>query len=174
MHARQPAFSLVEVVVVIGLLSLVTGLVVANVENLIPAFESTPVEVKFRQAVREARIQAATDNRPVYLRYNPSSEDFDIIEQSAQPDEEEPLFTDSPYYRPELEVEFLPVPADDYGGLNRFGGIDAAEPVPYLTFHPSGVSTPAHIRFRWRNGDEATLTLDPFSSGPLADKELFQ
>jgi prepilin-type N-terminal cleavage/methylation domain-containing protein len=175
--SRRPGFTLVEIVIVIGLLSLVTGLVVANVETLLPAFQSTPLEVKFRQAAREARIAAATSNRPTYLRFDAAAEEFRVIEKSAasEPEGGEPAadLAASPYFTPEVTVDFFPIAAEQQGTTGSLG-YGADEPVPELTFHPSGASTPARIVIRWRTGEESVLTLDPFSSGPLASKELFQ
>jgi prepilin-type N-terminal cleavage/methylation domain-containing protein len=176
--SRRPGFTLVEIVIVIGLLSLVTGLVVANVETLLPAFQSTPLEVKFRQAAREARIAAATSNRPTYLRFDAAAEEFRVIEKSAAaaPEDGEPAPLDlsaSPYFTPEVTVDFFPIAAEEQGVIGG-SGRGADEPVPELAFHPSGTSTPARIVIRWRTGEESVLTLDPFSSGPLASKELFQ
>lgn len=175
--SRRPGFTLVEIVIVIGLLSLVTGLVVANVETLLPAFQSTPLEVKFRQAAREARIAAAISNRPAYLRFDAAAEEFRVIEKSAtaapEGGEASPDLSASPYYTPEVTVDFFPIAAEEQGVIGG-SGRGADEPVTELAFHPSGTSTPARIVIRWRTGEESVLTLDPFSSGPLASKELFQ
>ncbi len=170
---RSSGFTLVEIIIVLGLMSLVAGLVITNVEKLLPAFQSTPLEVKFRQAVRESRIVAATSNRPVYLRFDAQAEEFRLVQQSEE-SAGEPAVEDSPYFTPEVTVEFFPIAAEEEGGVNYFSGIDSTEPVPQLVFHPSGASTPARVRFHWRTGEESILTLDPFSSGPLASKELFQ
>ncbi|MBC2592726.1 prepilin-type N-terminal cleavage/methylation domain-containing protein [Ruficoccus amylovorans] len=170
---RPSGFTLVEIVIVIGLMSLVAGLAIANFDTILPAFQSTPPEVKFRRAVREARIAAATTSRPAYLRYDALAEEFRVIEKAAAA-QEEPESADTPYFTPELTVEFLPIAAEKEGAIGGFGGLDATEPVPQLVFHPSGASTPARVRFRWRTGEESVLTLDPFSSGPLASKELFK
>ncbi|QYY34368.1 prepilin-type N-terminal cleavage/methylation domain-containing protein [Ruficoccus sp. ZRK36] len=169
--SRIRGFTLVEIVIVIGLLCMVTGLVVSNLENLLPAFQSTPLEVQFRKAVREARIKAATSNHPVYLRFDDVAEEFQVVDRApaSEEDMDAPVITN-----PEVTVEFFPVPAEAEGGLGRTSDVDWDEPLPQLQFHPSGVSQPAQVRFRWRTGEESVLSLDPFSSGPLASKELFE
>ncbi|MEM9226484.1 MAG: type II secretion system protein [Verrucomicrobiota bacterium] len=176
---QRSAFTLIEVVIVIGLISLVAGVAIANMDNLLGAFERTPPEVQFRHAVREARILAADEGRPAYVRFDSLEEAFKVIHSVTEPDEDadqSPLAatTDYGFSQPDVEVVFYPTPAEVYGGINRFDGIDSLEPLTQLAFHPSGASTPATIIIRERGRDELRLTLDSFSSGPQASKELFE
>jgi len=166
---------LIEILIVIALTSVLTGLVAFNIESIIGSFESVSIEEKFRKSVREARIAAAQESRPVYLRYDRAKEEFEVI-RGLSADEGASEFTHGSYafLDPEVEVTFYPIGATDQDGREPLSASLEVEPVPFLTFHPSGSSTPAEIHFRWRDGGQSTLTLDPFSSGPLASKELFQ
>ncbi len=153
-----------------------TGLVAVNFEAIIGSFESVSIEQKFRIAAREARIAAAQESRPVYLRYDRVGEEFEVVRQLADETGEESGFTrgSAVFLDPEVEVTFYRVAATDKDGRETLSAALEQEPVPFLVFHPSGSGTPADIHFRWRDGRQAVLTLDPFSSGPLASKELFE
>lgn len=162
-----------EILVVLAIMGMVSGLVVASFGNLIQAIEEEPIERVFRQTVREARILAATSKNTVYLSYNKEYSEFRLVERSQVSLEEEggededfdqPLFVEQTG-EPGLSIEFFPKVATRPNGFSS-GGEFAQEPAKYLSFHPSGVATAAKVVFT-DAGFTDSLTVDAFSSGPI-------
>ncbi|MGE9296445.1 MAG: pilus assembly FimT family protein [Puniceicoccales bacterium] len=190
-----PGFSLLEIVMVLGLLTILAGVVASmSFDSLFNAGQTKSAYEVFREATHEARIQALNESRIVYLSFDEEAQEFRLTKASKEPenfeiekprgfdawytqDEEEspPPDPDAPrevfpVFEDELEVEFRGVRAES-DGVAAFDREYTDEPIPHLVFHPSGVSSPAIAIFRFRNGDEEELTLDTLSNGPklLAD-----
>jgi len=185
------AFSLLEVVIVVGLIALIGGIVASmNLSAFFAAGETRPAAEIFRQATHEARIQAMNEATVVYLTFDREGQAFRLTKGNAPPvatddqfgiidgsfsyamgDEDGgPAVVEGPrtaftVFEDDLEVIFRGLRAGT-GGVLAFDREYTADPLPHLEFHPSGVSTPAIAIFRYRHGDETELTLDSFSNGP--------
>jgi len=156
---------LLEIIVVMALMATVTGVAVLSVAG-ITGVQDKPIERVFREYVREARIQAATTKNVVYLAYEKRRGEFILTERDGATVDH--FLSDEDFIEPsEWAVKFYPKLASESSfGLNSSASAYAYEPVPYLVFHPSGISTGAKIVFTEESGYENTLTLDRFSSGP--------
>lgn len=157
------AFSLLELLIIIGLIAMVTGLSIAAFGNIAAAVEQKPLEKQFWEAVEEARLQAAIDRRPVYLYFDRDQEAFGLVTGLPSgvvlPDQEQ----EANRRKVDKEVLFYPVAPNELG--NSFANRNWTEnPLPYLVFHPSGVSTPARVVIRTYE-DTQSILLDPFSNG---------
>ena len=185
---RQAGFTLVEMLIVTGLILMTVSLVVANFDRLALAMESKPVHQVFRAVAAEARYQAAAQSRTVYLTWDAENVRFRLNTDEAQPKETEDasFFDEEPEVDPEqaeLEANLEEIhenidantetqilfyrllsteSAKDSADENRY----ADEPVERLRFEPNGVATPALIIIR-NNEFEEEITLDAFSSGPI-------
>ncbi|WP_269539654.1 pilus assembly FimT family protein [Cerasicoccus fimbriatus] len=191
---RGRAFTLIEIVFALSLIALMAGFVASyNFESLLNNAGTKPAYEIFREATHEARLQAINEASVVYLSYDPESQKF-LLRTDAAPaiqeedsgfgtlptvnrygyleDEEddeavvEPASrTEFQVYDEDLEVIFRGLKAES-DGVADFSGEYFEEPLPYLVFHPSGVSSLAEVILRDANGDELVLTLDAFSNGP--------
>ncbi len=169
LSGQAKAFSLLETLIVIGLIAMVTGLSIAAFGNIAAAVEHKPLEKQFWEAVEDARLQAALDRKPVYLYFDRDQEHFGLVSGL-------PLGTTLPepgtggsLLPRDKEVWFYPVAPVEQG--TTFGSRGWTErPLPYLVFHPSGVSTPARVVIR-TYGDTQSIILDPFSNGVKPERE---
>ncbi len=73
---RRQGFTLIEIVLAIGLLVMLAGLVVINADAMLAGLGERPLPETLRKAVREARFLAAYNKEPVYLSYNRESGAF--------------------------------------------------------------------------------------------------
>jgi len=188
--AFRRGFSLLEIVLVLGLIALIGGVVASmNQDSLFGAGDTRPAVEIFREATHEARIQALNEASVVYLSFDFDAQEFRLTkdgpESVGKPAEEEPTGFDAWYsddepeaepdsdspktafaiFEDELEVTFRGVRAES-DGVAAFDREFTDEPLPHLVFHPSGISSPAVVTFRYGNGDEEELTLDILSNGP--------
>lgn len=161
----RAAFSLLEIIVVLALMATVTGVAVMSIASITGA-QDKPIERVFREFVREARILAATTKNVVYLSFDGKRGEFVLAERNG--DALDHFLVEEDDIEPsEWEIQFFPkLAAERSFGVSSSVGDYARKPVPYLVFHPSGIATGAKIIFTEQEGYTATLTLDPFSSGP--------
>ncbi|WP_309385466.1 pilus assembly FimT family protein [Cerasicoccus frondis] len=198
MPSRRRGFSLLEIVFVLAMITLMAGIVASlNMESLISSNGAKPAYEVFREASHEARLQAINSAATVYLSFDAEGQQFLLRTDAVTAEPEEERFgtlpkvdrygylideeeeaevvpeggrTDFPVYEDELEVEFRGIRAES-DGLGIPEAEYSAEPLHYLVFHPSGVSTPAVVTLRYSGGDEQTLSLDRFSSGPQLSRD---
>ncbi|MEO0795331.1 MAG: hypothetical protein AAFX93_09225 [Verrucomicrobiota bacterium] len=196
-YSRPGGFSLLEIVLVLGLLTLLAGLAASmSLESLFTAGSTKPAAEVFREATHEARLQAINDAELVYLAYDSEKKEFRLSTASApalSEDEEEEVASYGPTYWEEEDAEVetpatdapkVSFPVYDNDLIVEFYGLQAGqdgpsvfsreftdEPIPNIVFHPSGVSSPAVAIFKFSNGDDMTLTLDSFSNGPKLSLE---
>ncbi|WP_309397407.1 pilus assembly FimT family protein [Cerasicoccus maritimus] len=193
-------FTLLEVIFVLALITLMAGVVASfNLDSILKSNGAKPAYEVFREATHEARIKAINDASVVFLSYDAETQQFrlrtdaDSITAAEEADRALPTFnrygyldeapeeesapprTDSAptmfqVYEDELTVEIRGIRAENTG-VALSSSEYSSEPLPYLTFHPSGVSTPAIVTLRNADGDETTLTLDTFSNGPQLSRD---
>lgn len=189
--ARRCGFTLLEIVLVLALITVLAGITAQlSFNSLFSKLESKPAYEIFREATHEARIQAISESRVVYLSFDESAQEFRLTksnsahevaveedddfgsaawsfeeEEEPAPDPDAPR-TVFPVHDGELKVAFYGIlPEDD--GPAVFDRDMTEEPLANLVFHSSGISTPAVAVFTYSNGDEERLTLDLLSNGPL-------
>lgn len=71
-------FTLIELIIVIGLIALIGGLITINAEAILRGLGDEPVDRILQKAVREARFQAAYLKESTRLRYDEERASFDI------------------------------------------------------------------------------------------------
>lgn len=173
---QTQGFSLFEVLVVIAVIALITGIITVNFNRLIPALEHKPLERVLIESLQDARILAATSGNTVLLSFDPDSQSFLISERSRPTASTgEDAFAETPPApepirqgfsgRQQTQVLFYPRLAQS----NRMSARAlefSRDPAPYLVFHPSGVSTPARVVIQRPGSEDQEVILDAFSSGP--------
>jgi len=155
-------FTLIEIIVTLGLVALVAGLMVLNVDSIIQGLGPRPLPDLLHKAVREARYQAASTKQTVLLRYDPDTAEFQLTGENGAD-----LGRIETHYEPSdrsVEVVFEQVlPAR---GLNSFNRTDN-EIIQAVRFRPDRSSTPFLARLRYE-GTSSTHQYDPFSDLELA------
>jgi prepilin-type N-terminal cleavage/methylation domain-containing protein len=147
------AFSLIELLCVIALITAVSAWVLVNTTQLGSNFTLLTYEEVFRKAVKEARHLARTYNSWIDLRWDDSSQKFIFenrdhsFEVSPETIGQDRLRAQSPI-RVSLFIELA------HSGFEKSPPIEQA--VSKLRFYPSGLSSRARVR--WRYGD----LVDPY------------
>lgn len=191
--SKRAGFTLLEITLVIGMVALMAGILMSlGVSSLMEDQGARPAYEIFREATHEGRIQAISQAQVMYLTFDQEAQMFRVSPDGAVAKEEDTGYnpfqevnrygyievedeqdvavakpegrTEFPVFEEELVVEFrgLKAGADSLSKETE----QTAEPLPYLMFHPSGVSTPAVAVLKYSNGEEIVLTLDTFSNGP--------
>lgn len=170
-HSRNhAAFSLIELLCVIALITAVSAWVLVNSTQLGSNFTLLSYEEVFRQAVKEARHLARTHNRWVELYWDDTSQKF--VFESRERSFEVPAETIGlDRLRVQSPIRFSLFIELAHKEFEKTPPIE--HPVSKLRFYPSGLSS--HARVRWRYGDLNNqplheLSLDAFSSGPIPQK----
>lgn len=78
MSRYRAGFTLIELIIVIGLIALVGGLVITSVGGILSGLGERPIPEILRMAVREARYQAAYQKDTTFLRYDADSHVFRV------------------------------------------------------------------------------------------------
>lgn len=163
----QAAFSLIELLCVIALITAVSAWALVNTTQLGSNFTQLSYEEIFRNAVKEARHMARTQNSWIELHWNEKSQKFVFehrernFEIPAETIGLDRLRTNSP-----IKVSLLIQLAN-----TEFASTAPPEQaVTKLRFYPSGLSSRARVR--WQQSDQTKhplqeFSLDAFSSGPI-------
>lgn len=178
-ESRRGGFTLVEILLVITLFAVLAGVVINNVDQLLVAVEVIPAERRFRDIVTEARLLAVEKRMIHRLSFNSDSGRFVLLGagtrtgSTAGEVEEDPFASVSPseaeYRYDGLQVNFFPVPSSPSSG-DPGDPETVGDPIEWLEFHPSGASTAARVEFVHPDASPVTLTVEPFSAGPLPSR----
>lgn len=155
-------FTLIEIIVTLGLVALVAGLMVLNVDSIMQGLAPRPLPDLLHKAVREARYQAASTKQTVLLRYDLDSAEFRLVGENG-----DELGRIETHYDPTdrgVEVAFEQVLPTR--GLNNFSRTDNAS-IQAVRFRPDRSSTPFLARLRY-DGTSSVHHYDPFSDLELA------
>lgn len=156
---RQRGFSLIEILVVIGLIALAGGLVAINAKGILQGLGQEPVDRIFLKALREARFQAAFRKEATRLRYDDESAKLLIFNQDGAQIEEFSLDDE------DLRVTFEQVlPARGLGRIGREGTTE----IEAVVFRQDRSSTPFIVTFDTKDGT-FSQRFDPFSDTVLED-----
>jgi len=158
------AFTLIEMLMVLGLMGILTGIVVVNADALFKGLGTEPLDETLRRAVREARYQAASKKTEVHLHFDAQSAQFTISDAGGQVLSN----VESDYSEGEVEVTFFRLqPAKGIGIMARTE--TEARPVRFVRFNPDRSSTVFETHLRY-DGLESRHRYDPFSSIELKDE----
>lgn len=170
-RTSRGAFTLLEVLLALALLSLLAGILVTGSARLLTEQPISPQDV-FWKAVQEARKTALKLEHEVRLKFDKERKQFVIVDGIAPaalaPDgftkQETPLKTlpvplaaDS-----DLSVDFLPASGKGRNTILIGGVLIESQPVAYVTFYSDGSCTAFRAQFM-RNGAASTLNIDPWT-----------
>lgn len=160
------AFSLIEIVLVLGLLALVASVVLVNFTAMIDRGKSRSAEDVLRHAIREARFKAAASRQITSLTFDAES---GALALSGPDGDELDRFPLGPDFRDRATppVRFFVVPPEV--GLRSFDrAFDTRLEADRIHFAPDRSSTPFVVELDTGSGSPSRLPFDPFSSLPLA------
>lgn len=165
--ASKHAFTLIEVLIVIGLIALVTSWVIFNQGALSINFTRLSPEELFRLAVQEARYQAQVNNATTTLRWDSENQVFQFEQGGNSIDLPETIFPQKRLYlEAPLELGFhhrLPTERVNQLSLDE-SETYGPEQAFALQFTPYGAGSVGKIVFKMDGTLRSTLTLEAFSS----------
>lgn len=164
--ARQ-GFSLIEVVLVVGLIALVAGMMVANIGVIAERSDSRSAEDLVRAAIRTARFDAAHSRTITALRFNKDLGQLQIRSESGTQhsiDLGEEFARRGP-----STIRFYLVPASE--GLTPPTDASRSQlETNTVYFAPDRSSSPFAIEIDYGSGSPERQIFDPFSSLTIADQ----
>ena len=164
--ARQ-GFSLVEIVLVVGLIALVAGMIVSNIGVIADRGNEQSTEEIVKAAIRSARFEAAHSRSVTSLRFN---DETGQLELSAEGGENSSFALGDDFARGgRSSVRFYLVPSSE--------GLDAPEDpsrtrmeTSMVQFAPDRSSSPFVLEIDYGSGSPERLIFDPFSSLTIEQK----
>jgi general secretion pathway protein H len=150
---RARAFTLLEILLAIGLIGLLAGALVAGSAQLIGDKPATPEDV-FWQAVQQSRQAALNAGHEVRLSFDAKEKTFVVSDGTVTKSLPTPPAQ-------ELTVDFLSAQAG--GSTILIGGaLVDTQAMPFVTFYPDGTCTAFRVQFR-SGGFARILAIDPWT-----------
>lgn len=158
-------FSLIEIMIVLGLFAMIGGLVVYNLDTLIKNYTHKSFESIFFEALRGARFEALTLQQPVYLRYDHELMAFYIENQSHTRLNIYSIISDDVLDPKDFAVEFfLRLPGES--ASHALKPEVSKVPLSHVLCTPQGYMPPFQVVLSQQNEKEI-LWVDPFSARKL-------
>ncbi len=148
-------FTLLEVLLALGLATLVAGLWVAGAAGVLRSGQASDPEDALLALLQRTRREAVTRGRPVDLI---PLDDDRTFTWGPGPDETAVL--------PEIAEVRVRLVEPDGSGLALLGGVPEARPLARYRIHPDGTGDPARLEIQ-RNGRVRMVDLDPLTCSPL-------
>ena len=161
--SRSRGFTLIEIVLVLALIALGSGLIIANFIAFTDRGDSEFLVDVLHRAIREARFVAAADRTTTALFYN--AENGSLI---LEPDGT--IFSLGEGFQKNARegVRFFMMPSSEGLSLPR-GGISPIE-TERVFFSPDRSGTPFFVELNEGRGSPLKITYDPFSGAVLSEK----
>jgi len=168
------AFTLLEVLLSIGIIALLAGMLVGGAANLVSDQPVTPYEL-FWKSVQEARKSALKAEHDIRLKFDPEKKQFYLVDGLAPPVDETGVLRDevrlkvfaiSAKHAADLSVDFLGPVAKGANVILVGGVVLESKSIPYVTFYSDGTCMPFRAQFA-RNGGSSTLAIDPWTCAPV-------
>jgi general secretion pathway protein H len=168
------AFTLLEVLLSIGIIALLAGMLVGGAANMVSDQPVTPYEL-FWKSVQEARKAALKAEHDIRLKFDAEKKQFYLVDGLAPPAEEAGVLRDEvrlkvfaipAKHAADLAVDFLG-PISKGANLILVGGVVLeSKSIPYVTFYSDGTCMPFRAQFV-RNGGSSVLAIDPWTCAPV-------
>lgn len=164
--SRHNGFTLPEILCVLAIIGIITGIVLVNARTLVPSLTGESLEEQFETALRTARREALETRTTLRLKFDEDKQSFVITPLGM---EEQPA--PSPGFqrtRPQFSVRFTRPAADS----RRFligGQARSLEQETAVLFFPDGTCTPFTAELR--DGDTLTeITIDPWTTARVVQQ----
>ena len=156
-RSSSAAFSLIEIVLVIALMSVAAGVVIANFVAFSDRGSETSPKDTLQAAIRAARFQAASQRQIISLYFD--QEEAALVTSSGD------SFSLSDDFGKEgrAEIRFYLVPPAE--GLDPFPDPERSElETPVVNFAPDRSANPFVAEIDLGSGNNERIVYDPFSS----------
>ena len=154
---QQRAFTLLEILLVIGLIGLLAGVLVSGSARLL-ADSPVTVEAVFWEAAANARRQALQQDSAVSLRYDARERAFVATTVGSE--------LRFPVPAGEVKVDFIPASNPSGAGLVLIAGsLVDTRTIPAVTFYADGTCSPFRVQIA-TGGPARTLAIDPWTCAP--------
>lgn len=155
---RQRGFTLLEILLVLGLIGLLAGVLIGGSTRLL-ADRPVTVESVFWEAAASTRRDALQHNRDVTLRYDEKARAFVGTFYAGE--------VHFPVPSGEVKVDFLPAANPTGAGLVLIGGLLVdTRTLPSVTFYGDGTCSPFRVQIA-TGGPVRTLAIDPWTCAPV-------
>jgi prepilin-type N-terminal cleavage/methylation domain-containing protein len=156
--ARRRGFTLLEVLLVLGLLGLLAGLFIANVGRVLQA-EAVSAEEVFWTAVTEARRYALLHAEDVQLAFDSKEKAFTAATREGSRTFPVP-------YPGELKIDFLAANPSGRATILLGGTLVETQPLPFVTFYADGTCSAFRAQIR-TGGEPRFIAIDPWTCAPV-------
>jgi type II secretory pathway pseudopilin PulG len=153
---RSGAFTVLEVLVVIALIALLTGVLVTGSARMANGQAATPEDV-FWKAVLETRKAALLSGSEVRLTFTDKDKERALVAKATDGTEQRFPFE----WAGELKMDFL---STQKGTSSILLGGQAIETqtIPFVTFYGDGTCSPFRLQIR-TSGEARVLAIDPWT-----------
>lgn len=160
--SARGGFTLLEILLVIALIGLLTGILVVGGAALLRPNDMTPEEI-FWRAVSEARDFALVHQTEVRLSFDSEAKAFHA--QTPEGAETFPV-----PFEGELRIDFLS--AQPTGRSVLIGGVLVeTQPIASVTFFEDGTCTPFRAQLRVGSSEPHVIEIDPWTCAPVLREE---
>lgn len=161
----RDAFTLIEMLIVIGLIALFSTLLVVNLDSLLRQSESEAVQGAFWLAVRDARTTALLERRPQALRFDEKEAKFLVDDLPLG--RTKSFAIDRSQWAPDTRLEVAlkkRLPPSQFSLVQ--GEVVDLRDIPSVGFFPDGTCLPFVLSLRVRDF-ERTIEIDPWTGTEL-------
>lgn len=156
-------FTLIEIIIVVGLIALIGGLIVVNANAILRGLGEEPVNRILQKAVREARFQAAYLKEATTLGFDKDSATFLLTTADGRSLDSFP--TGKGGDAKSLDILFEQILPEE--GLNANQRLETVS-INWVTFRPDRSSTPFQVII-YEGNQQYRLRYDPFSDIVIDD-----
>ena len=153
---RSGAFTIFEVLMVIALIAMLTGVLVTGSARLASGRVVTPEDV-FWKAVMETRKMALLSGSEVRLIYADKDKERALVAKAADGTEQRFPFE----WAGELKLDFLSTQKGLSAILIRGQAVETGT-IQYVTFYGDGTCSPFRLQIR-AGGEPRIITIDPWT-----------
>jgi prepilin-type N-terminal cleavage/methylation domain-containing protein len=157
--SRCSAFTLLEILLVLAIIGLISGVLVVGVTSLLNDKPVSAEEI-FWKAVQEARKTALKSEHEVTLRFSDEERVRKFVVSDGQTTKEFPV-----QVKGDLDVSFL-IPQAGGNLIVIAGAAVETQKVPAVIFYPDGTCTAFRAQF-FRSGTPNLVAIDPWTCAPV-------
>jgi len=161
-RSLRGGFTLLEILVVIGLIAMLTTVLIIGTSRLLGDRQATATDI-FWKTVGEVRKSALLDNRDIRLSFDTKTKEF-----VAGEGEQARRFPFAP--RDAVTVDFL-APASAPGSSASIliaGQLVETQTLPFVTFYGDGTCAPFRVQLKAKDAASASiLEIDPWTCAPV-------
>lgn len=157
--ARCAGFTLLEILVVIGLIAMLTTVLIVGTSRLLGDRQPTADEI-FWKTVGEVRKSALLDNRDIRLRFDEKTKEF--VAGMGRQERRFPFLPREP-----ADLDFLaPVSSSGSASILIAGQLVETQTLPFITFYGDGTCSPFRAQIK-RKTTASILEIDPWTCAAI-------